>query len=220
MVVQKHSKIPALRHSGTPALRDESPVSRRLRTSLGAVVLPRLITTVALVCVPFSTLRNYPHELVYFNELSGGASSGDKHLLHSSLDWGQDLLMAARWQSEHPSSSRAFYFVRSSFDPRAIGLRGRDLRQANWCDSLLESMPQSGALLLVSKHYMLKEHASFKRLDTTTVDTIGMSIVVVRVAARRPRSTDCCSGFCDGPVQPTFQGAPLSDAHFLLRRSS
>lgn len=34
----------------------------------------------------------YPHHLAYFNGFVGGPQSGYRHLLGSSLDWGQDLL--------------------------------------------------------------------------------------------------------------------------------
>jgi len=33
----------------------------------------------------------YPHYLAYFNEFVGGPNNGDKYLLDSNLDWGQDL---------------------------------------------------------------------------------------------------------------------------------
>lgn len=38
----------------------------------------------------------------YFNELAGGASNGHAHLLHSNIDWGQDLLPLKRWLDDHP----------------------------------------------------------------------------------------------------------------------
>lgn len=38
-----------------------------------------------------SSLASYPHGLSYFNELAGGPKCGPKHLIHSNIDWGQDL---------------------------------------------------------------------------------------------------------------------------------
>jgi 4-amino-4-deoxy-L-arabinose transferase-like glycosyltransferase len=38
-----------------------------------------------------STLRVHPYHLAYFNELAGGPRNGYRHLVDSSLDWGQDL---------------------------------------------------------------------------------------------------------------------------------
>jgi hypothetical protein len=47
---------------------------------------------VSLLATTTSTLRVYPHQLAYFNELAGGPLSGPRHLLGSNVDWGQGLL--------------------------------------------------------------------------------------------------------------------------------
>lgn len=57
----------------------------------------RILVAVSLLATVVSTLRVYPHQLTYFNELSGGPENGCKHLLHSNLDWGQDLLFVREW---------------------------------------------------------------------------------------------------------------------------
>jgi hypothetical protein len=44
-----------------------------------------------------SSLNVYPHSLSYFNELVGGPQGGADHLLHSNIDWGQDLQYLGRW---------------------------------------------------------------------------------------------------------------------------
>lgn len=51
----------------------------------------------AAISTVASTLAVYPHQLAYFNELSGGPENGHRHLLHSNLDWGQDYLLVRRW---------------------------------------------------------------------------------------------------------------------------
>ena len=42
-----------------------------------------------------------PHYLAYFNELDGGPSEAYRHLVDSSLDWGQDLPGLKKWLDEH-----------------------------------------------------------------------------------------------------------------------
>ncbi len=37
------------------------------------------------------SVRVAPHYLAYFNEFAGGPENGHRHLVDSSLDWGQDL---------------------------------------------------------------------------------------------------------------------------------
>lgn len=57
----------------------------------------RTLVIACLLATITSTLRVYPHQLAYFNEAVGGPENGYKHLLHSNLDWGQDLLLAREW---------------------------------------------------------------------------------------------------------------------------
>lgn len=42
-----------------------------------------------------------PHYLAYFNQIVGGPANGYRHLVDSSLDWGQDLPGLATWLREH-----------------------------------------------------------------------------------------------------------------------
>jgi hypothetical protein len=46
---------------------------------------------VALVITMISSLRIAPHQLAYFNEITGGPGQGYRYLADSNLDWGQDL---------------------------------------------------------------------------------------------------------------------------------
>ncbi len=47
--------------------------------------------------------RIRPHYLAYFNQLAGGPANGWRHLVDSSLDWGQDLPGLADWLKENNS---------------------------------------------------------------------------------------------------------------------
>jgi hypothetical protein len=42
-----------------------------------------------------------PDYLAYFNQIAGGSKNGYKHLVDSSLDWGQDLPALRYWLSQH-----------------------------------------------------------------------------------------------------------------------
>jgi len=42
-----------------------------------------------------------PDYLAYFNQIAGGPKNGYKHLVDSSLDWGQDLPALRLWLSQH-----------------------------------------------------------------------------------------------------------------------
>ncbi len=58
----------------------------RQRSKIGAALLCLLISWDI-----FSSFSIRPHYLAYFNESIGGPANGYKHLVDSSLDWGQDL---------------------------------------------------------------------------------------------------------------------------------
>ncbi len=51
----------------------------------------------------FSSFSVRPHYLAYFNESVGGPANGYKHMVDSSLDWGQDLPELKSWISQLPS---------------------------------------------------------------------------------------------------------------------
>jgi 4-amino-4-deoxy-L-arabinose transferase-like glycosyltransferase len=48
-----------------------------------------------------STLWAYPNYLAYFNEVAGGPSRGQRILVDSNLDWGQDLKELKKWMSRN-----------------------------------------------------------------------------------------------------------------------
>ncbi|MEO6569292.1 MAG: glycosyltransferase family 39 protein [Opitutaceae bacterium] len=56
--------------------------------------------------------RIRPHYLAYFNQLVGGPQNGWRHLVDSSLDWGQDLPGLAAWlERNNPTPARAPVFL-------------------------------------------------------------------------------------------------------------
>jgi hypothetical protein len=75
------------------------------RAALALLVGGALAYTVA------SSLFVYPHSLAYFNEAAGGPANGHKHLLHSSLDWGQDLTYLKEWYEENLYRPRPLIFL-------------------------------------------------------------------------------------------------------------
>jgi hypothetical protein len=49
----------------------------------------------------FEFARVYPHYLAFFNQLVGGPRNGNKWLVDSNLDWGQDLKPLKRWMDKN-----------------------------------------------------------------------------------------------------------------------
>jgi hypothetical protein len=51
----------------------------------------------------------HPHYLAYFSPLVGGSTQGYKHLVDSSLDWGQDLPGLKHWLNDHRRVNEPVY---------------------------------------------------------------------------------------------------------------
>lgn len=54
----------------------------------------RIFRSAIVACVVWGTVSSlwiYPHSMSYFNELAGGPRRGDRHLINSNIEWGQDL---------------------------------------------------------------------------------------------------------------------------------
>jgi hypothetical protein len=66
--------------------------------------------------------RNSPDHLTYFNQLAGGPEQGWRHLVDSSLDWGQDLPALSRAVRATTGNRYISYF--GSLSPRRRGLEG------------------------------------------------------------------------------------------------
>ncbi len=81
--------------------------------------------------------RIRPHYLAYFNAIAGGPANGWRHLVDSSLDWGQDLPGLKQWLDQNnPAPGRAPVFLSyfGTGDPRYEGITA----------TLLPSLPEVG----------------------------------------------------------------------------
>lgn len=86
----------------------------------------RAAAAIALVSAAASGLLAWPNYLAYFNAPSGGPRGGYRHLVDSSLDWGQDLKRLGEYVREHPSPSLALDYEGSA-NPRYYGIVADDL---------------------------------------------------------------------------------------------
>jgi len=68
--------------------------------ALRRLIVATLITGLALWHIGVSGSAR-PNYLAYFNELVGGSKNGSRHLVDSSLDWGQDLPGVKHWLDAH-----------------------------------------------------------------------------------------------------------------------
>ncbi|MFZ5497293.1 MAG: ArnT family glycosyltransferase [Verrucomicrobiota bacterium] len=92
-------------------------------------------TATLLICLLLGTqaaasLRVRPHYLAFFNHLAGGPEEGWRHLVDSSLDWGQDLPgLARRLRAEEtrPGQPRVYVSYFGTDDPARYGINAVEL---------------------------------------------------------------------------------------------
>ncbi|MSU24620.1 MAG: hypothetical protein EXS32_12465 [Opitutus sp.] len=75
-----------------------------------------------------------PHYLAYFNALAGGPANGWRHLVDSSLDWGQDLPALRTWLDAHAPGEKVFLSYFGTGDPAHEGIRA----------TMLPTLPEVG----------------------------------------------------------------------------
>jgi hypothetical protein len=100
---------------------------------------PRFLTATFLAVFVVESVATWPNYLSYFNMLAGGSRSAYRHLVDSSLDWGQDLPALKRWLRERGLESEEDVYLSyfGSALPQSYGIRATPL------PSFLEFAPRA-----------------------------------------------------------------------------
>ena len=94
---------------------------RGLRNTAGAI----LAALIALAAA--ETVWRYPNYLAYFNFLAGGPEHAYRHLVDSSLDWGQDLPGVRSYVAAHPDEEPFYLSYFGTASPAYYGIAARSL---------------------------------------------------------------------------------------------
>jgi hypothetical protein len=78
-----------------------------------------------------SSLSVAPHYLAYFNAFAGGPTNGWRHLVDSSLDWGQDLPGLKQWLDINSGGEPVFLSYFGTGEPAYYHIRARRLPFVN-----------------------------------------------------------------------------------------
>jgi len=70
-----------------------------------------------------ASVSMFPHYLAYFNWIVGGPRNGHKHLVDSSLDWGQDLPALSKWLKENAGGKQVYLRYFGMGSPEHDGIR-------------------------------------------------------------------------------------------------
>jgi hypothetical protein len=73
------------------------------------------------------SLRAWPDYLAYFNRLAGGPSQAWRHLVDSSLDWGQDLPQLKLWLDRNAGADPVYLSYFGTGRPDHYGIRAERL---------------------------------------------------------------------------------------------
>jgi Dolichyl-phosphate-mannose-protein mannosyltransferase len=90
-----------------------------------------------------------PNYLAYFNELVGPRDAW-RHLVDSSLDWGQDLPTVRRWLDAHPQEGPVFISYFGSGDIQYYGIKATRVGDANFDFRPRTPAILSGGLWIIS----------------------------------------------------------------------
>lgn len=74
------------------------------------------------------TLTAWPNYISYFSQIAGGSKNGYKHLVDSSLDWGQDLKELKSWlEKNNPQDKNVYLSFFGNSDVEYYGLKTKML---------------------------------------------------------------------------------------------
>jgi len=101
------------------------------------------LLSVATIAYAAESLAAWPHYLAYFNQLVGGPRNGYRHLVDSSLDWGQDVPGLKDWLDRNGLSNQTHTPVYLAYfgngNPTYYGINAR--RLPGFVDMDLNSLP-------------------------------------------------------------------------------
>jgi hypothetical protein len=94
-----------------------------------------VFAALALLCAGWQTtdaFRAWPDYLAYFNPIGGGPSVGYRHLVDSSLDWGQDLPGLKTWLGANTVPATNVYLSYfGTGEPQYYGIKAKRLVMLN-----------------------------------------------------------------------------------------
>ena len=102
-----------------------------LRVTCGGTVAAAAVVVALLIWHAVESIRIAPDYLAYFNALDGGPTQAYKHLVDSSLDWGQDLPGLKDWLDQQgldgPSSAPVFLSYFGTARPQYYNIAAKAL---------------------------------------------------------------------------------------------
>lgn len=132
-----------------------------------------VVISVAMLESAISSLMVYPHCIAYFNSVAQGPAEGHRVLLHSNLDWGQDLLRLKQWLDSHPQCRPISVDCISGYSVSCIGILPDDLT------------PPDYGWYAISKTRLLAQPKRYAELlAQEPVARVGYSVLIFRLPSK------------------------------------
>jgi hypothetical protein len=144
------------------------------------------IVTVCLVCgSAISSLSVYPTSLGYFGALGGGVENGHRHLLHSNVDWGQDMLRLKQWAANHPTARPLHVACMGYVDPRYLGIDCASVVMCAFEPTLRPpALPAGWYAVSICAIYATDQGLDAFR-DMQPIDRVGTTMYIYRLEQQR-----------------------------------
>ena len=89
------------------------------------------VGAILLIGLATESLAAFPDYIPFFNVAAGGSRGGIRLLGDSNLDWGQDLLLLAKWRQQHPDV-KLYAATFGAIDPVRLGVQYVPLPSGYW----------------------------------------------------------------------------------------
>jgi hypothetical protein len=171
----------------------------------------RSMTALATVLVFFTAVESAairPHYLAYFNAFAGGPENGWRHLVDSSLDWGQDLPGLAKWLQHQPPSHQPVYVCYfGSGDPAYEGIRAREFAPIYNFDRPVRWIELDPGLYCISATMLQNVYNAWRGPWTLDKERNYLALRAKLAATPTPATPDAHRAFsalCDATDQMRF----------------
>lgn len=148
----------------------------------------RVLVVSALLATVLSSLSVYPHQLAYFNKLSGGPGNGHRHLAGSNIGWSQDFVLLKEWIEAHPEARPLRLYSDAMYDPADLGLNVVNRRadesagtSYQWYAVEISELQRRGLMGPVWGTEITDDGLRATLRTARPVDRIGHSIYIYRV---------------------------------------
>ena len=146
--------------------------------------MTHIAIAVLLVWHAAENVAAYPGYIAYFNEVAGGKAGGDRFLIDSNLDWGQDLRRLDQWCDANGVKAISIHYFGGGDVERDLPGKNVDIRLSPGPE------PLPPGWFAVSRHFYRLSFSPIWPVDYETflaanggryVTTVGDSIRVYRV---------------------------------------